>query len=63
MTAGVPAAGVEAGVHVRGARELVWARLRRDRVAVGAGIVLAVVFLACFVGEPLLAWALGRGPD
>ena len=63
MTAGVPAAGVETGVHVRGARELVWARLRSDRVAVGAGIVLAVVFLACFVGEPLLAWALGRGPD
>jgi peptide/nickel transport system permease protein len=63
MTAGVPAAGVESEIAVRGTRELVWARLRRDRVAVAAGIVLALVLLACFVLEPLLVWITGHGPD
>lgn len=63
MTAGVPAAGVEIGLTARGSWEFVWSRLRRDRVAVAAGVVLALVFLACFVLEPLLAWLLGHGPD
>ncbi len=41
----------------------VWLRLRRDRVPFVAGCVLVAIVLACFVAEPLLAWALGHGPN
>jgi peptide/nickel transport system permease protein len=38
-------------------------RLRADRVAMAAGIVLALIVLACFAGAPVAAWGLGHGPD
>jgi len=40
-----------------------WRRFRRDRVAVSALLGLALIVLACFAGEPLLAAILGHGPD
>ena len=40
-----------------------WHRLRRDRVAVAAGVFLIVVLVLCFVVEPILRHALGHGPD
>jgi ABC-type dipeptide/oligopeptide/nickel transport system permease subunit len=42
---------------------LVWRRFRKDRTAVAALIVLTVIVLACFVGEPILVKLLGHGPD
>jgi peptide/nickel transport system permease protein len=64
VTAGAPAAATEgAPLAARGSLELVWARFRRDRLAVVAGCVLLLVLLACFVVEPILGWLLGRGPD
>lgn len=63
MTAGVPAAAVETELAARGSWDLVWTRLWKDRLALAAGIVLALVFVACFVVEPILARVLGHGPN
>jgi len=43
--------------------ELVWLRLKRDRMAVASAIVLLLVFLICFVGEPVAEHFLGHGPN
>jgi hypothetical protein len=43
--------------------ELVWRRLRRDRVAAASAIALLIVFLVCFVGEPVAEHFLGHGPN
>ena len=43
--------------------ELVWLRLRRDRMAVASAIVLLIVFLICFAGEPVAEHFLGHGPN
>jgi peptide/nickel transport system permease protein len=43
--------------------ELVWLRLRRDRLALASAIVLVAVLLACFVGEPVAEHFLGHGPN
>jgi peptide/nickel transport system permease protein len=40
-----------------------WRRLRRDRVALASGIVLAAVVLAVVAGAPLAERLLGHGPD
>jgi peptide/nickel transport system permease protein len=50
-------------VAARGSWELTWTRLRRDRVALAAAVVLGLVLLLCFVVEPILVWLLGHGPD
>src|SRR3954469_8261742 len=42
---------------------LAWGRLRRDPLAMASGTLLLLVFAACFIGAPLLAAALGHGPD
>jgi peptide/nickel transport system permease protein len=64
VTAGAPAAATEGRpLAARGSLDLVWARFRRDRLAVAAGCVLLLVLLACFAVEPVLGWLLGRGPD
>jgi ABC-type dipeptide/oligopeptide/nickel transport system permease subunit len=43
--------------------ELVWSRIRRDRLSLVSGSVLLLIVVACFAGEPLLSWLLGHGPD
>jgi peptide/nickel transport system permease protein len=43
-------------------RRTVWRRLRRDRLALAAAVFLLLLVLACFVGAPLAARALGHGP-
>jgi peptide/nickel transport system permease protein len=43
--------------------ELVWVRLRRDRVALASAVALLIVFLVCFVGEPVAEHFLGHGPN
>jgi ABC-type dipeptide/oligopeptide/nickel transport system permease subunit len=48
-------------VPARGFSSLVWARFRRDRVAlVALGVLLGIVF-ACYAGEPIAAHLLGHG--
>ncbi len=42
---------------------LFWRRFRRDKFAVGSGILLLVLILLCFAGEPLFARMLGHGPN
>jgi peptide/nickel transport system permease protein len=42
---------------------LVLRRFLRERLGVVAFAVLLSIVLACFVGEPLLGWVLGHGPD
>jgi peptide/nickel transport system permease protein len=40
-----------------------WRRFCKERLAVTALVLLIVIVLACFVGEPLLVRLLGHGPD
>ena len=64
MSAVAPTAPVAAPrAAARGSWSLVWARLRRDRLALLSGSILLLLSLACFVGEPLLVRLLGHGPD
>jgi ABC-type dipeptide/oligopeptide/nickel transport system permease subunit len=46
-----------------GSWELVWRRLKRDRVALGSAVALVFVFFACFAGEPIAEHFLGHGPN
>jgi peptide/nickel transport system permease protein len=43
--------------------ELVWLRLKRDRVALGSVVALVLVFLVCFAGTPIAEHFLGHGPN
>ena len=43
--------------------ELVWLRLRRDRVAIGSVVAIVLVLLVCFAGEPIAEHFLGHGPN
>ena len=40
-----------------------WRRLKRDRLALGSGLVIVFVFLLCFVVEPIAERLLGHGPN
>jgi peptide/nickel transport system permease protein len=53
----------DAPLPPRGYWHLVWRRFKGDRVAVASGILLALVLLACFAGEPIAERLLGHGPD
>ncbi len=46
-----------------GAAVRTWRRFRRDPIAVLAGAFILLVFLACFVLEPILEHVLGHGPN
>jgi peptide/nickel transport system permease protein len=50
-------------VKARGYWELIWLRLKQDRVALAGGIFILLLFLLAFVGAPLAERALGHGPD
>jgi peptide/nickel transport system permease protein len=41
---------------------MVWIRFRRHRMAVAGGVILCVIFLACFLGGPLYCWITGSSP-
>ena len=58
-----PSGSGQTAVAARGYWSAVWSRLRRDRVALAAGVVLALVFLACFAGAPIASRLLGHGPN
>src|SRR5919202_6356851 len=46
-----------------GSWELLWRRLKHDRVALGSVVALVLVFLVCFAGEPIAEHFLGHGPN
>jgi ABC-type dipeptide/oligopeptide/nickel transport system permease subunit len=50
-------------IPARGPWSLGWQRLRADRLALAAGIVLLAILLLCFVGAPVFSHLLGHGPD
>ena len=50
-------------VKARGYWELIWIRLRRDKVAIAGGIFIIVMFLVAFVGAPIASHLLGHGPN
>ena len=51
-----------AAIHGRGPWQLAWARLRRDKVAIGSAMVIVVIVLLALVA-PLIAHVLGHSPD
>jgi peptide/nickel transport system permease protein len=50
-------------VRARGYWEQVWRRFRRDKVAIGGGIFIILLFLFAFGGAPLAKHLLGHGPN
>ena len=50
-------------VKARGYWELIWIRLRRDKVAIAGGIFIIFMFLVAFVGAPIASHILGHGPN
>ena len=59
-----PAGAAEAAAPAsRGPWRLFWRRLRRDRLALAAGLTFLLIVVLCFAGAPFFAWLLGHGPD
>jgi peptide/nickel transport system permease protein len=50
-------------IRARGYWEQVWRRFRRDKVAIGGGIFIVLLFFIAFAGAPLAAHWLGHGPN
>jgi peptide/nickel transport system permease protein len=50
-------------VRARGYWEQVWRRFRRDKVAIGGGIFIILLFVVAFAGAPLAKHWLGHGPN
>ncbi len=50
-------------VKARGYWEQAWRRFRRDRLALASGLVIVLLALIGFVGGPVAANILGRGPN
>jgi peptide/nickel transport system permease protein len=50
-------------IRARGYWEQVWRRFRRDKVAIGGGIFIILLFVIAFAGAPLAKQWLGHGPN
>jgi peptide/nickel transport system permease protein len=50
-------------IRARGYWEQVWRRFRRDKVAIGGGIFIVLLFFIAFAGAPIAKHALGHGPN
>jgi ABC-type dipeptide/oligopeptide/nickel transport system permease subunit len=50
-------------VKARGYWELVWRRLRRDRVAIASAIFIILLILVAFGGSPIVKHFVGHGPN
>src|SRR3954467_9857193 len=50
-------------VRARGYWEQVWRRFKRDKVAVGGGVFVILLFLVAWVGSPIAEKLLGHGPN
>jgi peptide/nickel transport system permease protein len=60
-----PDAVLQAGrtIEARGYWEQVWRSFKRDKVAIGGGVTVVLLVLACFIGGPVFASILGHGPN
>jgi peptide/nickel transport system permease protein len=56
-------AGLGFEVAPLGYWQQVWRRFKRDKVAIGGGITIILLFLICFVGGPVFSKILGHGPN
>jgi peptide/nickel transport system permease protein len=56
----LPPRNVTETIEQRGQTSLFWRRFRRDRVAIGSGVVLFLLFLIVFVGYPVISVVLGH---
>ena len=50
-------------IRARGYWEQVWRRFRRDRVAIGGGVFIILLFVIAFAGAPIAKNLLGHGPN
>src|SRR6266536_2480252 len=50
-------------VGARGYWELVWRRLRRDKIAIASGIFIVLLIFVAFAGAPIAKRVLGHGPN
>lgn len=50
-------------VQLRGPGNQIWRRLRRDRAALVAAVVIVLLVLAAFLGAPIASHLLGHGPN
>ena len=61
----VPSAVPGQAIEGRSPGQIAWMRLRRDKVAMGGGIVVALLILTAIIGPQLytnlLAWSVGYG--
>lgn len=57
-----PAEGPPGAIEGRSPWQLAWARLRRDRVAIGCAVVIALIALVAILA-PVIALLVGHGPD
>jgi ABC-type dipeptide/oligopeptide/nickel transport system permease subunit len=53
----------EGAVKARGYWELVWLRLKRDKLALAGGAFIIFMFLVAFAGAPIASKILGHGPN
>jgi len=60
--AALPTSGSDA-VKARGYWELIWIRLRRDKLAIAGGVFIILMFFVAFIGAPIAAKLLGHGPN
>ncbi len=58
-----PLEGEIRAVKARGYWELVWIRFKRDKLAVASIGFIVFLFLAAFVGGPIMSRILGHGPN
>jgi peptide/nickel transport system permease protein len=50
-------------VRARGYWELVWIRLKRDKVAIASGIFIILLVIVAFAGAPIAKHFIGHGPN
>ena len=58
-----PGVVVQDAVKARGYWELVWLRLKRDKLALTGAAFIILLFFVAFVGAPIAAKLLGHGPN
>jgi ABC-type dipeptide/oligopeptide/nickel transport system permease subunit len=58
-----PVTAAEQDVKARGYWELIWIRFRRDRVALGSGVFVILLFVGAFALAPVFKAWLGHSPN
>lgn len=63
IAAPVPTFSADEAPVARGAFADFWRRFRHDRIALAAGVFIALVVVAALAGAPLAAWLTGHPPN